>query len=370
MHRLFTPLVFLLIFVSVSNAERPTLRVGVVGLTHDHVHAVLRRHKQGDLQIVGIAEANRTLVERHAKRYGFKSDIVFDSVDAMLDATKPEVVSDYGSIHGHLATVEECAPRGIDVMVEKPLAVSLDHVRKMQKLVARHDIHLLTNYETTWYPSHHEAKRILGQHSSLGDIRKIVVHDGHPGPIEIGCSKEFVEWLTDPKLNGAGALTDFGCYGANLSTWLMNGEKPQSVTAVTQQIKPSVYPKVDDEATIVLTYPRTQAILQASWNWNYNRKDIEIYCKRGYVHCPNRDKLVVMPSEKDGSSERTPTKLQPQQADPYVYLAGVVRGDIAVKPTDLSSLENNVTVVEILEAAKISAKEGRTVRLSDVVSTD
>jgi predicted dehydrogenase len=67
---------------------------------------------------------------------------------------------------------------------------------------------------------------------------------------------EFLQWLTDPVLNGGGALTDFGCYGADLATWFMNGETPLTVTAVTQQIKPDLYPKVDDEATIILAYKK------------------------------------------------------------------------------------------------------------------
>ena len=350
-----------------SSADQP-LRVGVAGLSHDHVHAVLRRHAQGDLEIVGIAEPNRALAERHAKRYGFSMDLVVDSVADLLDRAKPEVVCDYGSIHGHLNTVEVCAPHGIDVMVEKPLAVSLEHARAMQRLVSQHKIQLITNYETTWYGSHQAAKRLLKQEPALGEIRKIVVHDGHPGPAEIGCSQEFLAWLTDPKLNGGGALTDFGCYGANLSTWFMNGERPISVTAITQQIKPERYPKVDDEATIVLTYPKAQAILQASWNWNYNRKDIEVYCQRGFVHCLDATRLRIMRSQATGVVNQSANPPESPTGDAFEYLAAVVRGEIKIAPTDLSSLQNNVLVVEILEAARISSRESRTVRMEELTA--
>jgi hypothetical protein len=51
---------------------------------------------------------------------------------------------------------------------------------------------------------------------------------------------------------------------------------PLTVTAVTQQIKPEIYPRVDDEATIILTYLHAQGILQASWNWPFDRKDMEV----------------------------------------------------------------------------------------------
>ena len=111
-------------------------------------------------------------------------------------------------------------------------------------------IHVLVNYETTWYRSNHAAFAIAHD-GSIGEIRKVVVHYGHRGPKEIGVSPAFFAWLNDPVKNGAGALFDFGCYGADLMTWLMNGRRPDSVTAVTQRIKPDVYPRVDDEATIV-----------------------------------------------------------------------------------------------------------------------
>ena len=157
----------------------------------------------------------------------------------------------------------------------------------MQALAERHHVHLLTNLETTWYPSVHAIGALVDE-GAIGEIRKVVVHDGHRGPKEIGVEPEFLAWLTDPVRNGGGALTDFGCYGANLMTWLMKGEAPLTVTAVTQQVKPAIYPRVDDEATIVLTYPRAQAILQASWNWPVNRKDMEVYGARGYALAPDR----------------------------------------------------------------------------------
>ena len=368
--RLFATLAAIFIYWQPAPAQpnrQPPLRVGVAGLVHTHVHWILGRENRGDIEIVGIAEPNRELAQRYAEQHGYSMDIVYPTIEEMLEKTKPEAVLAFNTIYGHLEVVEKCAPKGIHVMVEKPLAVSLEHARKMETLARQHGIHLLTNYETSWYGSNHAARQLIeSEAQTFGPVRKIVVHDGHPGPIEIGCNPEFLEWLTDPVLNGGGALTDFGCYGANLSTWLMNGRKPESVVAVTQQIKPHLYPKVDDEATIILSYPEAQAILQASWNWNYNRKDMEVYCRSGYVICPNRGELKIMRSEKEGAVTQKAEAPKPPFDDPFSYLEAVVRGRITVAPSDLSALENNMTVVEILEAAKISAKEGRRVALKEL----
>lgn len=343
-----------------TTRQKP-LRVAVVGLVHDHVHWILGRANRGDVEIVGIAESNRELVERYAKRHNYSMDLVYDDMEEMIDNTKPEAILAFNAIYDHLKVVEYCAPRGIHVMVEKPLAVSAEHAKKMLTLAKRFKIHLLTNYETTWYGSNAKAYQIIEQEQRIGEIRKIVFHTGHSGPAEIGCSKEFLAWLTDPVLNGAGALTDFGCYGANLATWLMKGETPETVTAVTQQIKPDLYPKVDDEATIVLAYKKTQVIIQASWNWPYGRKDMEVYGLKGYVFCKDGTSMLVRDGDKKEAQPVTADKLPDDRDDPFVYFANVIRGNIKMAPYDLSTPANNDIVVKILEAAKEAAKTGKTV---------
>jgi predicted dehydrogenase len=223
-------------------------------------------------------------------------------------------------------------------------------------------IHVIVNYETTWYPGNQNPYAIILDQHAIGDVRKIVVHDGHRGPKEIGCSPAFLEWLTDPVLNGGGALTDFGCYGADLITWLMNGQRPTAVLAITQQIKPEVYPKVEDEATILLTYPQSQGIIQASWNWPFDRKDMEVYGQTGYVLVPQRD---LLRPRKAGAEESELKLLPPPVSGPFTdevaYLAAVVRGEM--KPAGLSSLEVNLIVTEILDAARESAQTGKRVDL-------
>ncbi|AWV98221.1 Gfo/Idh/MocA family protein [Arcticibacterium luteifluviistationis] len=360
-------LLLLCVYFKTAVAQKEPMKIAVAGLTHTHVHWVLQRASDGDFDLVGVAEPNKELAERFFKQYNLPLDILFEDIDSMLENTNPEAICAFNTIRGHLEVVEKAAPKGIHVMVEKPLAVNLDHARKMEALAKKHQIQLLTNYETTWYPTNHKIKEILAEEKeTFGQIRKMVIHDGHPGPQEIGCNIEFLTWLTDPYYNGAGALTDFGCYGANLSTWLHPNEKPISVTAVTHQFKPHIYPLVDDEATIIVTYPNSQSIIQASWNWNYNRKDMEVYTEKGFLKANTRHELEIMKNEKDGSKEYMLEERAAPFNDPFSYMMAVIRNEAKMSKSDLSSLENNMTVMEILQAAMISAKEGRTVNLTEL----
>ncbi|HCB46998.1 MAG TPA: oxidoreductase [Algoriphagus sp.] len=343
--------------------ETSKLRLAVAGLNHGHVGWVLSSMNRGDYEIVGISESNRELAEKYSKQYGFSMSLVYDDLNEMLEKSHPEAVAAFGDTFSHLAIVKAAAPKGIHVMVEKPLAVSKEHALEMKEMASQYGIHLLTNYETSWYPSNHEAKRLL-ESGEIGNVKKVIVRDGHRGPKKIGVGPEFLEWLTDPKLNGGGALMDFGCYGANLMTWLMNGESPISVTAITQQLQPENNPKVEDDATIIVNYSTAQVIIQASWNWPIGRKDMEIYGETGAIFADNRHQLRIRLAEGyDGFDERTLQlpELPAPYPDPFLLLKAVIRDEIQLPPFDLYSLENNMIVMDILQAAKESAETGKTV---------
>jgi len=325
---------------------------------------ILGRADKGDIQVAGIYEPASEVADRYARQFGVDRHLVYADFEKMLDTVKPEAVVAFGSIAEHLAVVEMAAPRGVHVMVEKPLAFSMGDANKIEEIARRYRVHVLTNYETTWYPSGYAAFELVRSDRAIGTIRKVVVRDGHFGPKEVGVAPEFLSWLTDPAQNGGGALIDFGCYGANLMTWLMLGAAPLTVTAVTQQLKgDSTYARVDDEATIILTYPNAQAIIQGSWNWPDHRKDLEIFGTHGYVSTPDARNVRMRLRGEPNERSVTPKDLPAQYEDGFAYLAAVVRGELNVSDTDRSSLVNNMTVVRILDAARRSAQKRQTVGL-------
>jgi predicted dehydrogenase len=350
--------------LTVSDAQTAAgtepLRVAIVGLVHGHVESFFQRSlHRPDIQIVGIAEPDQQVASRYATQFGLAPSLVFSDVEDMLQKTHPQAVLAYTNTYDHRRVVELCARHGIHVMMEKPLAVSAEDAHAIEDAAHRGKIHVLVNYETSWYRSNHAAYDLVHE-KAIGEIRKVVVHDGHQGPKEINVSPEFFAWLTDPKLDGGGALFDFGCYGADLMTWLMDGRRPTAVTAVTQQIKPEIYPRVDDEATVILTYPKAQAILQASWNWPFDRKDMEVYGQTGYVITVRHDDVRVRLQGKE--EQQIMAKPVPSPYDDSLSLLRAVI--LGAAPDGPSSLETNVTVAEILDAARRSAASGKSIALT------
>jgi glucose-fructose oxidoreductase len=355
---------------AVDAAAGSPMRVGIVGMVHGHVEGFLKGGaltpaggilNRPDVQLVGIVEPDEKLFDSYAQRYHLPSSLHFRSIQEMVEHAHPRAVLVFTAPSGHRRVIEECAALGVHVMVEKPLTISYKDALAIQDAAQHGKIHVLVNLETSWYASNTEAFHLLKQ-GALGPMVKAVIRDGHPGPKLIGVGPEFLAFLSDPKQNGAGALFDFGCYGPNLTTWLMDGELPLSVTAVTKQLQPNVYPEVDDEAEIILNYKNAVAIIQASWNWPFNVKQMDVYGRTGYAKTIDSERIEVRKANESDAQIIKGKDLAAPYDDPLHYMAAILNGEIQ-EGNDPSSLQTNMTVSEILDAAKQSAESGKTFSL-------
>jgi|SRR5579871_17486 len=345
-----------------AHAQSP-VRIAIAGLNHGHFSDFMRNaaKRTADVQVVALYDPDPALVAQYGKANHIPENARFTDLGKLLNTIKPEAVAIFSDTYSHASIVETVAPHHIPVMMEKPLAVDMKQARAIQAAATQNRIAVIVNYETTWYPSHGEIWNMIHEQKRAGEIRKMVAMDGHQGPKEIHVEPEFFAWLSDPVKNGAGALFDFGCYGANLMTWLMDNQRPLKVTAIAQTEKPAIYAHVDDEATVLVEYPKAQGIIQASWNWPYDRKDFEVYAERGYAIATGRQGLRVRMGGQEHEETVTPAPRKPRERDSISYLTGLARGEF--QPYGLSSLENNMIVTEILDTARESVRTGRTVTL-------
>ncbi len=349
--------------LSVTQAQehKPPVRLAIIGLVHDHAGGFIPRlASRKDIQLVGIVEPDHVLAGRYAESFHLEAGLFHDTLDDLLANTKIEAVALFTSPYDHPGIVELCAPHGLAIMMEKPLAVNMDGAQAIADASKKFKVPVIVNYQSTWNPGNQAVYDMVHEPGGIGSVRRMICCYGHRGPKEIGCSKDFLKWLTDPKLNGGGAVVDFGCYGANLMTWAMDGQAPVSVSAVMLHTKPEVYPRVDDDATIVLTYPRAVGVIQASWNWPYSRGDFEVYGQAGYVLARGRDPLRVRLGEAK-ETEKPAKALEGPAADELSYLIAVTRREI--QPSGPSSLAVNMVVTMILDAARESARSGHRMEL-------
>ena len=156
--------------VPVRSASAP-VRFAIVGLAHDHARGFIptARSRQ-DIQLVGIVEPNQELVARYAKDYQLLPNFFYASLEEVLAKTNVQAVAVFTSTFDHRRVVEACAAKGVHVMMEKPLAVSMEHARAIEAAARKGGIQVVVNYETTWYPANHAAYALIREQNGIGDL--------------------------------------------------------------------------------------------------------------------------------------------------------------------------------------------------------
>jgi len=283
----------------------------------------------------------------------------------LLSATKPDIVWAFVENNRHKDIVEICAPKGIHVVFEKPLASTLEDARAIQKLAKKHNIHILVNYQMAWWPTSYAAYEAV-QAGKIGEawrMRGIVGHGGPGGgnmkqdPAK-NKSAVFYEWLNDEEKNGGGAIMDFGCYNALWALWYLG--KPESIYAFTHTRKPQNY-DVDDNAFIVAKYPRGEAIMEGSWSLPRSFQDVEILGTSGSVFATRRA-AELTPSGRNSKTELLDApELPANRASAIAYMIDCIKTGKQLE--GMVALDINVDVVEIIEAARQSVKSGEVVKL-------
>ena len=119
----------------------------------------------------------------------------------------------------------------------------------------------MINWPTAWRPALRHGLGLVAS-GAVGEPVQLSHRGGHAGPREYGCSAQFCDWLYDPRRNGGGALVDYCGYGAILARAVLG--RPQSVTAVAAHLRKEGLPS-EDNAVVVLRYPRALAVLEGSW---------------------------------------------------------------------------------------------------------
>jgi len=349
-------LLTLLLALTPAFAQQPP-KIAIIGLVHAHVWGHLRQIlKDNKVQLVGIAEPNPALVAE-AKKMGAADSLFYSDYRKMLSDKKPDIVWAFVENNRHLEIAQACAPLGIQLIFEKPLAATHKQAVAIRDLARKYNIRVMTNYQMAWWPANYAAKSQVdsGQIGKVWRLRGIV---GHGGPGSNGPRNQyFFAWLTDPVKNGAGALMDFGCYNALWSLWYLG--RPTSVYATAIHLRPQEFPKVEDNADIVLNYPNAVGIFEASWDLPRSYQDLEVFSHEGSVYMKNGHVEV-----RKGRGETSEVKLDPlpeDQSSPVNYMISRWR---AKQPIEgLTAIDINVQVLEIIEAAKESVKTGRAVRL-------
>ena len=335
------------------------LRIGVLGLSHDHVWdnlPFLAAHTDADL--IAAADPNEPLTTRAAEEYGCKT---YASSAELLENEELDAVYIFTSNAEGAELAINAMDKKLHVLIEKPMASRLEQANHMVEAAERNEVKLVINWPFAWWPQLQKALA-MAQEGAIGKIWAVKYRAAHAGPAELGCSTYFCDWLFNPELNGAGAMMDYCCYGSVLSATLLG--LPESVTGmVGGQVKDGL--TVEDNALIAMKYPFGMSSAEGSWTQigKLTSYTTTFYGTRGTILVePRAGGRLFLSTDADPQGSEVPvldsSEALKNSANQFVH---VIRND--AEPWLLCNPKHSRNAQEILEAGRMSSEQGQHVTL-------
>jgi predicted dehydrogenase len=352
-------------------------RIAVIGFSHMHAGDQIRQvlnHPAAEL--VGMWDERRSQVETVAADFGLDHRLIFDDLDDLLERGRPEVAVICSTTAEHVDLVHRIAPHGVQIMLEKPFATSLEDADAMIKEAHAAGVALTVNWPLAWYPSHRTARRLILA-GAIGAVTEVHYYDGNRGPLHHGHDKVAVAGAEDPAAMGAtwwyardsggGSLLDYLGYGATLATWFRDGELPRSIQAATH-VPPGL--EVDEQSVVIARYDSGLSVLQTRWGTFSDPWVIQPYPRCGFVIVGSAGTIL---SEDYAPQVQLQTKAEPTpRAVPVDDFPDAERGGLSFlidrlqtgAPIDgPSGWELSRKGQQIVDAAVLSVASGETVMI-------
>lgn len=335
------------------------ISVGVLGLTHDHVWDNLPHLAQNaEAELAAAADPNAPLRDRVREEYGGRT---YQDPEEMLDREALDAVYVYADNASGAEWARQALTRGLHVMIEKPLAAHLRGAETVVQAARESGRRVMVNWPFAWWPQLQTACEMASA-GEIGTVWQVKYRAAHAGPEKTGCSSYFCDWLFDAERNGAGALMDYCCYGAALARALLG--VPERVTGVAGRLCKTDL-EVDDNAALMMQYPRALSISEASWTQidKVTAYRPMIYGTGGTLVVeprPGGRLWKATPEHPEGVEVDVPAP-PPHRRDSAAHFVQVINSGDDLLP--LCDLEACRDVQEMLEAGLRSAREGRAVAL-------
>lgn len=332
------------------------MRVGVLGLTHDHVWDnldTLARHPKAAL--IAAADARLELREK-ARAYGFEH--LYEDPQQLLEHVNLDAVYVFSDNRQSAELGAQAAKRGLHVMVEKPMAA--DYVGAVELVAAAQaaGTQLMVNWPFIWWPSLQYALRMIAG-GRIGRVFQVHYRAAHAGPREVGCSPAFSEWLLDPHRNGSGVLMDYCSYGAALTCLLLG--LPSRVTAIASRVQKLDLP-AEDNAVVIMQHAAAVSTSVGSWTQiGHMTSYVPMFYGTDGTLVVTHDSVSLATRDSESGTELDiPAPAPEDESSAAFFIHRILSGEPI---TGICGAHVSLAVQEVLEAALASALEGRTIAL-------
>lgn len=357
------------------------IKAVIIGFAHMHVNEIAQYiSEQPDFELLGFADVPPEAPEITAARYTRAWNIKNNSEKyhitphtnfiKMLDELKPDIAFILCENNIKPWIVLECAKRGVNVSIEKPMAITLEKALEIKNTVEKYNIEAIVNWPVIWRPYIHKQLAVL-ESGILGSLVKSFYINGHTGPLGKGAKHrgvtEKAQEMTDDerastwwykKNTGGGAFLDIGCYGCFFSTWARKDDDfPLFVSASAGNYN-TPYMDAPDNVAGIIEYKNSFGVYEGTWTApQASLPSGPIYnCTEGVIYCTSNKEIKAM--NIYGDEIKLPEYEIPEHilniADHYAYCK--CNNLPFIKTV---TLDYNIRVMALLDASIKSAESGK-----------
>ncbi len=356
---------------------QPKFRVAGISFEHMHMGDNLRMvfdHPRCD--IVGICDVHSDRMSAAQRNFQLPDSMLYNDWQMCVEQTRPDFILLCPCTADHAIWVERLAPFGLPLLIEKPLAASLEDADRMLAACARHDLRLAINWPLVWVPSHRTAKRLIDA-GRIGQLIEVHYYDGNRGPLWHTADKHEVtlEDVIQQKPNswfyrqsqGGGSLLDYLGYGVTLGSWFMNGAEPLEVTCICDE--PSGL-EVDEHSITIARYEFGLSKFETRWGtftdpWTHQPQPkcgFVLVGTAGTISSYDYEPTIVVQDSEHPAGVQVPVdKLTPPTQNPVQYFVDCLTHNKPIEGPLSPALSR--LGQRIVDTAYQSAKEKRTLRL-------
>jgi predicted dehydrogenase len=354
----------------------------IVGINFDHFHMgdLLRMaYEHPRIEIAAICDEEPARMEEAARNFSIPPDRIFTDYRRCLEHTRPDIAILCPATARHAEYVEKVAPFGVHILIEKPMADSLAEADAMIRAVKTTGKTLAINWPLAWYPAHRTAKRLIDE-GMVGEVIEVHFYDGNRGPLyhvadKIEVSEEDVRrrkpdsWFYKGA-SGGGSLRDYLGYGVTLGTWFHNGRSPIDITTVVDE---PLGLEVDEHSITIARYEAGLSKYETRWGtftdpWTHQPQPkcgFVLVGSEGTISSYDFEKTVRVQTKSDRAGRDIPvdTIAAPHRNPVEHFIHHLETGEPLLGPL---TAEISRIGQQIVDAAIVSAREKRTVKLEEI----
>ena len=364
------------------------IRAGIIGFAHMHVNEIaLYISEHPDFELVAAADAKSGVEEIPPFRYtpAWNRDNIrenyckniYSDYREMLEKESLEIVFILTENSLKRCVFEDCAKKKINIVVEKPMAVSYKEAVEMGKIAEKYGIEAYVNWPVAWREYLHKFKFAL-DNKIVGEPEKLRYINGHTGPLGKGAQHRGVSakaeemndemrgktWWHQQKYGG-GVYLDIGCYGCFFTAWLLGRGK--SVFACGNNLNTHFGDTDDNFAATVRFNENKLSLIEGTWTTPrvVIPSGPSLLCSNGIIKCIGGAENApdVVAYDIYGKEVEIPEYSFPEYLKNMpTYYAAKKKGECG--EFDMVSLKKNIEIMGMLDALQKSAKEKKEEKIS------